>query len=99
MKTYFSCKELQIRIFTHLSLSDGPISLVVVYITCIVRFCSWNTFVVDGHDIEALAKAFHDASTVQGKPTAIVAKTFKGKGIPGIKKLPRVVILQVIVAK
>lgn len=45
----------------------------------------WNTYVVDGHDVEALCKAFHDATLVKDKPTAIVAKTFKGKGIPGIE--------------
>ena len=38
---------------------------------------------VDGHDVEALCKAFHDGSTVTGRPTCLVAKTFKGKGIPG----------------
>ena len=48
------------------------------------QYFRWNTYVVDGHDVEALAKAFHDASTVKGKPTAIVAKTYKGKGIPGM---------------
>ncbi|XP_072027450.1 transketolase-like [Amphiura filiformis] len=45
----------------------------------------FHTIVLDGHDVEALCKAFHDASTVKDKPTAIVAKTFKGKGIPGIE--------------
>lgn len=45
----------------------------------------WNTSVVDGHDVEALCKAFYDASTVKGRPTCILAKTFKGKGIPGIE--------------
>lgn len=43
----------------------------------------WNTIKVDGHDIESLCKAFHDATTVKGQPTCIVAKTFKGKGLPG----------------
>lgn len=42
---------------------------------------------VEGHDVEALSKAFYDASTVKGRPTCILAKTFKGKGIPGIKKI------------
>jgi len=45
----------------------------------------WNTYVVDGHDVEALVKAFHDASTVKEKPTCILAKTFKGKGCPSIE--------------
>lgn len=44
-----------------------------------------NTYLVDGHDIEALLKALHDASEFKGKPTAILAKTYKGKGIPGIE--------------
>ncbi|CAH1783241.1 unnamed protein product [Owenia fusiformis] len=45
----------------------------------------WNTYVVDGHDVGTLCKTFHDASTVKGKPTAILAKTFKGKGMQGIE--------------
>lgn len=45
----------------------------------------WNTYVIDGHDVEALCKTFHDGSTVKDKPTCILAKTFKGKGCPGIE--------------
>lgn len=45
----------------------------------------FNTYIVDGHDVEVLCKAFHEASTVTGRPTCLVAKTFKGKGIPGIE--------------
>uniref|UniRef100_A0AAY4D6C3 Transketolase n=1 Tax=Denticeps clupeoides TaxID=299321 RepID=A0AAY4D6C3_9TELE len=41
----------------------------------------WNTYVVDGHDVEELCKAFWQAQQLKGKPTAIVAKTLKGKGI------------------
>ena len=33
---------------------------------------------MDGHDIEAINKAFHEASTFKGKPTALVCKTLKG---------------------
>lgn len=45
----------------------------------------FHTLVVDGHDVEALARAFYEAKTTTEKPTAIIAKTFKGKGIPGIE--------------
>lgn len=38
---------------------------------------------MDGHDVDALCKAFHDASTVKGKPAAILARTFKGAGMAG----------------
>ncbi|XP_073326062.1 transketolase-like protein 2 [Pagrus major] len=45
----------------------------------------WNTYVVDGHDVEELCKAFWQAQQVKGKPTCIVAKTFKGKGLKDIE--------------
>uniref|UniRef100_UPI00358E1FE9 transketolase-like protein 2 isoform X1 n=1 Tax=Myxine glutinosa TaxID=7769 RepID=UPI00358E1FE9 len=47
----------------------------------------WNTHVVDGHNVEELCKAFSKVGQVEGKPTAIIAKTFKGKGIPGMEDL------------
>lgn len=45
----------------------------------------WNTYVVDGHDVEELCKALWQAQQVKDKPTAIVTKTFKGKGIQGVE--------------
>ena len=36
---------------------------------------------IDGHDFDAIAAAFEEAKTVKGKPTAIVARTIKGKGV------------------
>ncbi|XP_012672142.1 transketolase-like protein 2 [Clupea harengus] len=45
----------------------------------------WNTYVVDGHDVEELCKALWQAQQVKDKPTAIVAKTYKGKGLNGIE--------------
>uniref|UniRef100_A0AAQ4P5J1 Transketolase n=1 Tax=Gasterosteus aculeatus aculeatus TaxID=481459 RepID=A0AAQ4P5J1_GASAC len=47
----------------------------------------WNTYVVDGHDVEELCKAFWQAQQVKDKPTCIVAKTFKGKGLKNIENL------------
>ncbi|CAH2054995.1 unnamed protein product, partial [Iphiclides podalirius] len=44
-----------------------------------------NSVVVDGHDVSELVKAFDAAASVSGRPTAIVAKTFKGRGFPGIE--------------
>jgi len=41
--------------------------------------------VVDGHDVDALCRAFYEATTVRDKPTCLLAKTFKGRGIPGIE--------------
>ena len=41
----------------------------------------WNVVSIDGHDIEAILGAFDNARATKGKPTAIVAKTIKGKGV------------------
>lgn len=45
----------------------------------------WNSIVIDGGNVEDICKAFHDAEITKGKPTMILAKTFKGMGIPGIE--------------
>ena len=45
----------------------------------------FNAIVLDGHDVEAICRAFHDASVSKDKPTCIVAKTYKGRGINGIE--------------
>ncbi|XP_020281107.1 transketolase isoform X2 [Pseudomyrmex gracilis] len=47
----------------------------------------FNALVVDGHDVEELAKAFHEAQNTKERPTAILAKTFKGKNFPQIEDL------------
>ena len=41
----------------------------------------FEVFEVDGHDIEQIIKALEKAKTVKEKPTAIIAKTIKGKGV------------------
>ena len=41
----------------------------------------WNVITVDGHSIEEILDALKKAKEVKGKPTAIVAKTVKGKGV------------------
>ncbi len=41
----------------------------------------WNTIEVDGHDPDALLAAFETAADNRGRPTAVIAKTIKGKGV------------------
>ena len=36
---------------------------------------------MDGHDFEALDQAFQAAAACKGKPTVLLAKTIKGKGV------------------
>nr|XP_020759278.1 transketolase-like protein 1 isoform X3 [Odocoileus virginianus texanus] len=45
----------------------------------------WNTLVVDGRDVEALCQVFWQAAQMKNKPTAVVAKTFKGWGVPSVE--------------
>lgn len=42
---------------------------------------NWNVIHVDGHDFDALLKAFEAAARCKGKPTVLLAKTTKGKGV------------------
>ena len=47
------------------------------------KFEAFNFHVIniDGNDFEAIDAAFKEARTVKGRPTAIIAKTVKGKGV------------------
>ncbi|MDP4145075.1 MAG: transketolase [Bacillota bacterium] len=42
---------------------------------------NWHVICVDGHDFNALIDAIEEAKTVKGKPTMVVCKTVKGKGV------------------
>ncbi len=42
---------------------------------------NWNVIKADGHDLAAIAGALEQAKAVKGKPTVILAKTVKGKGV------------------
>ena len=41
----------------------------------------WHVIKVDGHDYEEIENAFAEAESIKGKPTMILAKTVKGKGV------------------
>ena len=41
----------------------------------------WNAIVIDGHNYDEINNAFAQASQHTGSPTAIIAKTIKGKGV------------------
>ena len=43
---------------------------------------NWHVLEVDGHDLEAIAQALANAEQTKGQPTAIIARTVKGKGVP-----------------
>ena len=45
------------------------------------RAFGWHALPIDGHDIGQIQKALDEARATKGKPTAILAKTFKGRGV------------------
>ncbi|HEY7473583.1 MAG TPA: transketolase [Vicinamibacterales bacterium] len=49
------------------------------------RAFGWHALVVDGHDLAALLKAYSEARLTKDRPTMIVAKTLKGKGVSFIE--------------
>ncbi len=47
----------------------------------------WNTVTVDGHDLEAIDEALQNARKFKGKPSCIVLKTVKGKGVKELEEM------------
>ena len=45
------------------------------------RSFGFNTIVIDGNNIESIMQAFSIAERTKGMPSAIIAKTIKGKGV------------------
>jgi len=43
--------------------------------------CRWNVIRADGHDVLALSAAFDGARTTKGRPSVVIARTVKGKGV------------------
>ncbi len=41
----------------------------------------WHVIKIDGHDLDAIEAAYAEAAATKGKPTMILAKTVKGKGV------------------
>jgi transketolase len=45
----------------------------------------WHTIAIDGHDLEEIDRAYAEALATEGRPTAIVARTVKGKGVAAVE--------------
>jgi transketolase len=48
----------------------------------------WHTIVIDGHDVDQIDAAYREAESTTGKPTAIFARTLKGKGVKAVEDQP-----------
>ncbi len=48
----------------------------------------WHAVMIDGHDVDAISAAYDGALATTGKPTVIIARTKKGKGVAAVEDKP-----------
>ena len=62
---------------------DGPIAEVMNPTPHDTKFeaFGWHVISIDAHDLNQIEAALAEAKTVKGKPTMIIAKSVKGKGV------------------
>jgi len=48
----------------------------------------WEAIEIDGHDVEAIERAYTEAASTSGKPTVVIARTIKGKGVKAVEDQP-----------
>jgi transketolase len=48
----------------------------------------WHAITIDGHDVDAIHAAYQGAVETTGKPTVIIARTKKGKGVAAVEDQP-----------
>jgi transketolase len=49
------------------------------------RAFGWNAIEIDGHDVEQIDRAYREAAETWDRPTVIVARTLKGKGVKAVE--------------
>jgi transketolase len=45
----------------------------------------WHAIAIDGHDVDAVDRAYTEAAATVGRPTVIVARTRKGRGVAAVE--------------
>ncbi|MDX3451355.1 transketolase [Streptomyces sp. ME02-8801-2C] len=45
----------------------------------------WHTVEIDGHDVDAIDRAYNEAESTAGQPVVILARTLKGKGVAAVE--------------
>jgi transketolase len=48
----------------------------------------WAAIEIDGHDVQAIDRAYTEAAGTTGKPTVVIARTIKGKGVKAVENQP-----------
>ena len=49
------------------------------------RAFGWHAIAIDGHDVAEIDRAYSEAVETKGKPTVVVARTIKGKGVKAVE--------------
>jgi transketolase len=52
-----------------------------------IQAFGWHTVEIDGHDVAAIDDAFAEARVTASRPTAIIARTLKGRGVKTVEDL------------
>jgi transketolase len=52
------------------------------------RSFGWEAIEIDGHDVEAVERAYAQAESTQGRPTVVLARTKKGAGVAAVEDQP-----------
>lgn len=68
---------------------DGDVKTVMNNAPLDAKFSAfgWEVMMVDGHDVEEIDTALQRAKMIKQKPTVIIAKTIKGKGVSFMENL------------
>ncbi len=49
------------------------------------RACGWHTVEINGHDPKAIDAAYAEAASVTDRPTVVIARTLKGRGVAAVE--------------
>jgi transketolase len=62
---------------------DGPVDEVMSIYPTVEKWKAfgWHVIEINGHDFREIKEALDEADTVKYKPTMVIAKTVKGKGV------------------
>ena len=51
------------------------------------RALGWHAVAIDGHDVAAIDGALAEAAATPGRPTVVIARTVKGKGVAAVENV------------
>ncbi|MBO0714123.1 MAG: transketolase [Acidimicrobiales bacterium] len=52
------------------------------------RAFGWNAIAIDGHDVGAIERAYREATTTTDRPSVVLARTHKGRGVKAVEDQP-----------